>query len=135
MPGGGGPFGPVSVTIVPSSGVIIQVEEGHRSSPALPAVALERGSRRGPVPSDGLVGFALVDKIVVYKGPGPGHPARFPEPEQRTRANGQPITLVLDLHSLAQCLPRLQRGQGPGGPTYFPLLAVSQAVAAEWAIL
>lgn len=42
MPGGGSPKTPVSRTIVPSSGVITWVEEEQRSSPALPAVALQR---------------------------------------------------------------------------------------------
>lgn len=42
MPGGGGPWIPVSNMTVPSSGVKIRVEEEQRSNPALPAVALQR---------------------------------------------------------------------------------------------
>ena len=42
MPGGGGPWIPVSKMTVPSSGVTIRVEEEQRSNPALPAVALQR---------------------------------------------------------------------------------------------
>ena len=37
---GGGPNSPVSITKVPSSGVIILVVEEHKFNPALPAVAL-----------------------------------------------------------------------------------------------
>ena len=37
---GGGPNSPVSMTTVPSSGVIILLVQEHRSSPVFPAVAL-----------------------------------------------------------------------------------------------
>ena len=40
IPEGGGPETPVPITIVPSSGVIIREEVEHKSSPALPGVAL-----------------------------------------------------------------------------------------------
>lgn len=47
VPGGGGPKAPVSITTVPSSGVIIRVVEEQRSNPALPGVALDRLEQGG----------------------------------------------------------------------------------------
>lgn len=72
MPGGGAPYCPVSIIVIPSSGVIIRVEEEHRSSPALPGVALQRDSVvEGHPPSDWAFELVLAGTKLMNGAPCP----------------------------------------------------------------
>ena len=74
---GGGPNSPVSITKVPSSGVIILVVEEHKSNPVLAAVALHN-------PRWGVWRESVMDCLgVLLGGTGPeqGSPGSFPGPQ------------------------------------------------------
>lgn len=75
MPGGGGPNSPDSMILVTSSGVIILVVEEHRSTPALPAVALDELALQELDAALGGV-WSPVDR-----GPSVGPLVRFPGPQ------------------------------------------------------